>query len=162
MALLVKWIPVFLAIMHPVHVSFTNLEYLEEQDKISISFQLFTDDFELLFFHLYEQKLDLSQQESYHQNADKADQYFNQHFTIETEKEKYRLIPHGYKTTGEFTWFYYQINLDNSLPNELKIKHTVLFDLFFDQKNLLIFKWGEIEMGHQFDIRNKEKLILIK
>ena len=148
--------------MHPVHVSFTNVEYQQKQNEISVSFQVFTDDFELLFYHLYEEVLDLSESDNINQYNEKIDRYFNQHFTIKSEKRNYHLINNDYKTTEEFTWFYYRIQLNDDIPEKIKIKDTVLFDLFLDQKNLLIFKWGTIEKGHQFDLRNKEISITLQ
>lgn len=142
--------------MHPVHVSFTNVEYLQQQNEISVSFQVFTDDFELLFYHLYGEALDLSESDSINQYKEKIDRYFEQHFALRSEERDYKLINNGYKTDEEFTWFYYRIQLNDDIPDKIEIKNTVLFDLFFDQKNLLIFKWEAIEKGHQFDLRNKE------
>ncbi len=160
MTLLVKWAIYFITLMHPVHVSFTNVEYIEEKNEISVSFQIFTKDFELLFYHLFEINLDLSNQESYNKYQNKTDQYFNHHFKFGADTLK--LENNGYKRTDEFTWFYYRIPLKSSLPDKLIVQNTVLFDLFFDQKNLLIFKNTGFEQGYQFDIRNKKILISLK
>ncbi len=35
--------------MHPVHVSVTNLEIQSENNSISLSFKVFTDDFQLIY-----------------------------------------------------------------------------------------------------------------
>lgn len=151
-----------ITMMHPVHVSFTNIEYLKAQNEITVSFQIFTDDFELLFVHLYEVNLDLSDQKSYNKFNDKTDQYFNYHFKFKSGNDNFKLVNNGYKISEEFTWFYYRIKLNNDLPDEIIVQNTVLFDLFFDQKNLLIIKSGNKEQGYQFDIRNKEILISLQ
>lgn len=151
-----------ITLMHPVHVSFTSIEYLKSQNEIIVSFQIFTDDFVLLFVHLYEVNLDLSDQKSYNKFKDKTDQYFNHHFKFKSGNESFKLLNNGYKTSEEFTWFYYRIKLSNDLPDEIIVQNTILFDLFFDQKNLLITKFHDNEQGHQFDIRNKEILISLQ
>ncbi len=42
---------------HPIHVSVTNLDINTEKDTIFISQKMFTDDFNLLFYHLYEKNI---------------------------------------------------------------------------------------------------------
>ncbi|MFP4025157.1 MAG: DUF6702 family protein [Thiohalospira sp.] len=160
MTLLVKWAVCLITLMHPVHVSFTNVEYIEEKNEISVSFQIFIKDFELLFYHLFEVTLNLADQKSYNKYKNKTDQYFNHHFKFGSDT--LTLENNGYKRTDEFTWFYYRIPLNGPLPDEVFVQNTVLFDLFFDQKNLLIYKNAGFEQGYQFDIRNKKILISLK
>ncbi|HSH52962.1 MAG TPA: DUF6702 family protein [Bacteroidales bacterium] len=162
MTLFVRWVVCIITMMHPVHVSFTNVEYLQDKNEISVSFQLFTEDFELLFFHLYEKEFKLSKLESVQRFQGKIDQYFNHHFKLKHDDLDLKLENKEIKTTEEFTWFYYRIPLKEQLPQEVTIQNTILFDLFFDQKNLLIIKNGSTEHGYQFDIRNKERLISLK
>ncbi len=159
MALFVKWVACLITIMHPVHVSFTNVEYLKEEKELSISFQLFTEDFELLFDHLYEADFDLTRRESVVKYQKEIDQYFNDHFRLKYDDLDLTLENKDIKATDEFTWFYYQVHLQKHLPDEIVVYHSVLLDFFIDQKNLLIIKNGNFEQGHQFDIRKKEILI---
>ncbi|MDK2978750.1 MAG: hypothetical protein PWP52_1464 [Bacteroidales bacterium] len=162
MVLFIKWIACLIIMMHPVHASFTNVEYLEAQNEISVSFQLFTQDFELLLFHLYETEVNINNQEDVQKFQDKIGQYFNHHFKLKHDDLDFKLENKGIKTTEEFIWFYYRIPLKEHLPAKVTIQNTILFDLFFDQKNLLIIKSEGNEQGYQFDIRNKEILIAIK
>jgi len=162
MTLFVKWVAYLTIMMHPVHVSFTNVEYLEAQNEILVSFQLFTEDVELLFFHLYETELKISNNEDVQKFQEKIDQYFNHHFKLKHDDLDLKLENKDIKTTEEFTWFYYRIPLKEHLPEEVTVQNTILFDLFFDQKNLLIIESEGNEQGYQFDIRKKEILIAIK
>ncbi|MFO7827052.1 MAG: DUF6702 family protein [Bacteroidales bacterium] len=148
--------------MHPVHVSFTNLEYLPDEEKMNVSFKVFTKDFRLLFVHLYEENIRFGEKGNYSQFQDKIDQYFNHHFKIKSENQNFELKNVGIETVDEYTWFYFDIPLNGNLSGELLVKNTVLLDLFLDQKNLLIFKSGDFEDGYQFDIRKKELLIPLK
>ncbi|HKL09368.1 MAG TPA: DUF6702 family protein [Bacteroidales bacterium] len=131
MTLFVEWVACIITIMHPVHVSFTNVEYLKEEKELSISFQLFTEDFELLFDHLYEADLDLSHRESVVKYQKEIDQYFNHHFQFKHDDLDLKLKNKDIKTTDEFPWFYYQIHLKTHLPDKIVVHNTVLLDLFF-------------------------------
>jgi hypothetical protein len=162
MTLFIKWVACFVMMMHPVHVSFTNVEYLKAKNEILVSFQLFTEDVELLFCHLYETELKISNKEEVQKFQEKIDQYFNHHFKLKQDDLDLKLENKDIKTTEEFTWFYYRIPLKEHLPEEITVQNTILFDLFFDQKNLLIIESDGNEQGYQFDIRKKEILIAIK
>ncbi|MDY6801448.1 MAG: DUF6702 family protein [Bacteroidota bacterium] len=162
MTLFVKWVAYLTIMMHPVHVSFTNVEYLKEQNEILVSFQIFTEDFELLLFHLYETELHLNNQESVKKNQEYIDQYFNHHFKLKHDDLDVKLENKKIKSTDEFTWFYYRIPLKEYLPERVTIQNTILLDMFSDQKNLLIIKVAGTEEGYQFDIRKKEILISLK
>ena len=45
------------SLMHPVHVSITNVDYLQNENKVELSIKVFKDDFQLLFVHLYQLNL---------------------------------------------------------------------------------------------------------
>jgi len=142
--------------IHPVHVSITNMEYEKEKSKITISFKVFNDDFRLLFIHLNETDIDLQKPENYENYKDLIDEYFKSHFTVTShEKNKLELVSTNWKLNAESIWFYYEIPLDSEIRS-LKITNSILFDLFYDQKNLLIFKANNHEKGYQFEYKKNE------
>ncbi len=146
-------------LMHPVHVSIINMDYLPEQNKISLSFKVFKDDFQLLFAHLYQVNIDFDNEENYSKYQKKIDEYFSSHFKITEEGGENKIINYiGIKKNQEAIWFHYEASIENELKS-LKISNTILLDLYFDQKNLLILKYGKKEKGYQFNLKQTKQII---
>jgi len=143
------------AFFHPVHVSIINVDYYSEKNEMDVSFKIFTDDFQLLFIHLYQIKVDFNTKEEYSHAKDKIDQYLNSHFQIINKGEKYELKFVEIKKNEDSIWFKYKI--EGIKPqNKITLVNTVLLDLYMDQKNLVLFKSGETEKGYRFDFKNRE------
>ena len=162
MLLLIKSIfPVLiysLSCLHPVHVSIINMEYFNEEQKIEYSIKVFKDDFQLLFFHLNEKNIDFNKSEEIDKNLQLIKSYFNKNLQISVNKKLIQQNYQKYTITDDAVWFFF----DSSIKYEIisvKLINTVLLDLYFDQKNLLIFKAKDFENGYRFDIKNKEHLI---
>ncbi|MBU8893727.1 MAG: hypothetical protein KOO66_13185 [Bacteroidales bacterium] len=145
--------------MHPVHVSVTNMEYQPEKDNISLSFKIFTDDFQILFSHLYNIKIDFNENGNYSLYQEVIDNYFAEHFKVLFKDKELVLKNTGIKSNFEATWFFYDCAV-SEIEGNLIVKNTLLLDLYPDQKNLLIFKNGKLEKGYQFNIKNNEYIII--
>jgi len=143
------------AFFHPVHVSIINIDYYSAKKEMDVSFKVFTDDFQLLFIHLYETKIGFNTKEEYFHAKDKIDQYFNSHFQLMDNERKYNLKFVGLKKNDDSVWFNYKIE-DIKPQNKLTLVNTVLLDLYIDQKNLVLFKSGETEKGYRYDFKNRE------
>ena len=148
--------------LHPVHVSIANLEYNKNQNKIDLSLKIFEDDFRLLFFHLNEIDVDLRVESNYAIHEELIIAYFNSNFKLlANEKDKLKLRINNWKTNEDALWFYFEIPVSQEIRS-LKVTNTLLLDLYFDQKNLLILKTEEKEAGYQFDYKNIEKEIKLR
>ena len=144
--------------MHPVHVSVTNLEFQSESNTISLSFKVFTDDFQMLINQLYDIQVDFSENGNYDLHKEQIDDYFQNHFNIIVKGKGLNYISDGIKRNDEAVWFFYTIALKKEVKT-FTLKNSILLDLYPDQKNLLIWKKGKIEKGYQFTIRKKEYTI---
>ncbi len=145
--------------MHPIHVSVTNLEFQSEKNTISLSFKVFTDDFQLIINQLYNIQVDLSEKGNYNLHKEKIDSYFQDHFKIIVKGKELKYTNEGMKKNDEAVWFYYNIALKKEVKT-FTIKNSILLDLYPDQKNLLILKKREIEKGYQFNFKKKEYTIV--
>lgn len=141
--------------MHPIHVSITNMEYFPDQEKIDVSFKVFMDDFQLLFVHLYQKNIDFNNDESIALNEVLIDNYLKNHFKLLVNKDSCLINKRDYKRNEDAIWFYYDVELKHKIES-MVIYNSILLDLYFDQKNLLILKVQDFEKGYQFDIKNKE------
>ncbi len=159
MILLTKSIfPVFLYLwlsMHPIHVSITNMEYSNENQKLEYSIKVFKDDFQLLFFHLNEKNIDFNQINDIEQNLPLIKAYFNKNLQVIVNNVIIEQDFQKYSLTDDAVWFYFESSIKQKIIS-IKLINTVLLDLYFDQKNLLIFKASNFENGYRFDINNKE------
>ena len=141
--------------MHPIHVSITNMEYIPDQEKIDVSFKIFMDDFQLLFVHLYQKNIDFKSDDNVIDNEILIDNYFKDHFKLLVNRDTCIINKRNYKRNQDAIWFFYDVELKQDIES-IEIYNSILLDLYFDQKNLLIFKAQEFEKGYQFDVKNTE------
>jgi len=142
---------------HPVHVSVTNLDYKPDENKMEISIKVFKKDLQLLFVHLNQIKINFDDPESVNENQKRIDTYFSSHFKIGSSPEFF-LIFKDSKLDNEWIWFYYDVKLDKPIK-EIEIENTILLDLYFDQKNMLILSMGEKEEGYIFNLKETKQKI---
>lgn len=142
---------------HPVHVSITNMDYIPDQNKITLSFKVFESDFQLLFAHLYEQKIDFDDPENIKCHQSKINEYFSAHFKI-NNNQSFSLSFQSIKKEDDSVWFYYESMIDKEIKS-LEISNTIFLDLYFDQKNMLIFKSNQKEKGFLFNLNQTKQII---
>ena len=142
-------------LMHPVHVSVTNMEYFPDKQEIEFSTKIFMDDFQLLFIHLKELNIDFENQDTVKKYKSDINQYIDSHFKLKINNIDKAFTFNGFKNNNDAIWLYYNLKINEEIKS-IKIINTILLDLYFDQKNLFIFKAGDIEKAYQFNIKNRE------
>ncbi|MDX9694462.1 MAG: hypothetical protein RBT49_01610 [Bacteroidales bacterium] len=166
---MISWINIFLiysfiglADYHPIHVSVANIEYSKDLNKLTVSVKLFEDDFRLLFFHLNQVEVDLKIESNFDKYNDLIKSYFQDHFKlISNNGEILNLEITSWKINEDAIWFHFDSKVENEIKS-LKISNSLLLDLYFDQKNLVIVKTSKRELGFQFDYKTTEKVIILK
>lgn len=142
------------SIMHPVHVSITNVDYVQDENKAEISIKVFKDDFQLLFAHLYHINLDVNNIENDSIVLEKINTYFSNHFKVNiNDKENLKLKFRDLKKNEDSIWFLYETRISEE-PETIEFTNTILLDLYFDQKNMLIFSYKEKEQGFMFNLKH--------
>lgn len=139
---------------HPVHVSMTNVEYIQEENVIRYSLKMFKDDFKGIISKNYGHILNYEEKFN---DKDKhyIKKYIDHNFNIQlNSKELVQTKFVNYKTNDESIWIYFNCDFEVDLK-ELYIKNSLLLDMFDDQKNLVIFKHGKSEKGYMLNNRNK-------
>jgi len=149
---------IYLALsVHPVHVSITNVEYKQEEKKMEISVKVFKADMQLLFIHLDQVNIDFNNLDSIQKNINRISNYFDSHLNIISDsdnKMKFNML----EFEGDWVLFYYDLQVNN-LKDEFFIANSIMFDLFYDQKNMLIFSNDNREKGFMFNSESKKQLI---
>jgi hypothetical protein len=147
-----------LASLHPVHVSYTNLDITPETGEINLVYKFFTDDIKLLFYHLYDRDLlfdsnkDLTSEE-----IEMTSGYLFQSFILK-EKDN-QVIKFNFtrkEQNEEFIWLYFKGKLFQKNTGQLILTNRVLLDLFEDQTNLVILSSGNYEKGFHFNYLTTE------
>jgi hypothetical protein len=140
-------------IIHPVHLTITNVEYFSKTNKIEFTITLFTDDFELLINQKYNTVLNLFLENENKKADDVINSYISENlkFNInqkEISKKKYKLVK---KQKEEIT-----TKLTYSISSVKKIKtieitNKLMTEIFYDQKNLLIFTVEKKQFALEFN-----------
>ena len=140
-------------IFHPVHVSVTNIEYIESEKRFEVSFKLFYDDFETIISEKYNVQLHLGTEKK----LENEDIYFLMYI-----KERFQLFADGEVLEPRFKsrrmnddsiWLYFYFEKITS-AKKIEVRNSLMMDLFMDQKNLVIIKSKGLEKGYILKSKN--------
>ncbi len=147
--------------MHPVHVSYSNIDINSENGEISLTLKFYTDDFKLLFIHLYEYELILEpDKEPSPKEVEMITSYLSDAFIIRNSDNQKILFNYQHKEQNDDSiWLYFKGNLPQTNTSKIFISNALLLDLYFDQTNLLIIKWGEFEKGYNCNYQVKDIVV---
>jgi hypothetical protein len=136
---------------HPVHVSLTNLEVDLAKHEIRITQKLYTEDFSLLFYHLYEKNIRFTEGKDLSENdSHMISSYMDAAFVLESGKDRLSLTYAGKEQDEESLWLHYTCRLPEKMPARLTLTNSLLLQLFDDQTNLVIVTVGAKEKGYTF------------
>lgn len=153
-----------LLVAHPLHLSFTNLEFNEAQLEWELTVKVFTDDFQ----NSLEQTIQYSN--PLPKTSRSADfgkvmlQWLGEALSIQFDDRK---IPatvwefESLKTQKDAVLLTVTFKADPPATS-LLVRNTILFELFTDQKNLFIFTMGPFQSANQFNKKEPETLIILK
>jgi hypothetical protein len=140
-------------LFHPVHISFTNIDYNEPQDKFEILFKLFIDDFDEILKTWYGKNLNLTGGRWENNYIETINQYMLEHFKLiinKKDKTKSSLKFVKKETAEDAIWLYYDF-ITKEKNNTFEVHNSLMTDLFMDQKNLLIFTYKGKQKALKFD-----------
>lgn len=146
--------------LHPLHVSFTSIDIQRENREAAVSFKFYTDDFSLLFYHLYEKNIQPSvDQEFSRDQLGIINGYLKKAFSLVSGQDTAALDFIRKEQNEEYIWLYYKVDLPENLQNSLILTNILMLDLYEDQTNLVIVTHGTSEKGYTFDYRNHREEI---
>ena len=131
-----------LAEAHPLRLSLSEIEYVSEQQLLTISLRLFlTDVNEALVFDPYSKELAFCQPDE-SPNAERLLlEYLNEFFHVKANGERVELRITSKKLSGEgdntALGVLFEYRLEKPPLVSLEIKNAVFTDLFFDQSNIV-------------------------
>jgi hypothetical protein len=152
MTLILAFFLTWMHAAHPVHVSVTNLEVDRNKREIAITQKLYTEDYSLLFYHLYEKNVrfiagkDLTEGE-----LSVIEGYMNTAFYLEVGEKRLPMTYAGKEQDEESIWMHYSCKLPEDISS-VTLTNNVLLALFEDQTNLVIVSAGQAQKGYTFTV----------
>jgi len=145
---------------HPVHISFTNIEYIEQKGKFEILFKFFVDDFNHILKNKYGKDLQLGEGKWDKSYPDIVSKYILEHFKFivnQKDKTKSSLVFEKMEKSENSIWFYYNFN-SKEKNNTFEIYNSFLNDLYIDQSNLLIFTFKGNQKAYKYSYDNVKEI----
>ncbi|WP_370088598.1 DUF6702 family protein [Ekhidna sp.] len=131
----------FQSLMHPFHVSVSDIKYKEEKKAIQISTRIFLDDLELaLRAYTGNETLDILKKENWDFVNENLKPYMLERITLWDEKDReYELNYIGAEIEDDVMWCYIEIQKVKKLER-VRVKNTLLHEVWGDQENLIHFR----------------------
>jgi len=149
--------------LHPLHVSMTNITINDAEQKVDVTYQLHTDDFTLLFFHLFEKMIaPVKEVEFTAAELNMMDSYLERRFFLTSDTDTLQLHYVKKDQNDDTLWLYYSGSLGKGKINSLTVTNQLLLDLYEDQTNLVILSNGKIEQGLTFNSKTHQSEIDLK
>lgn len=146
--------------LHPMHVSYTNIDINTETKEVSVSHKLYANDFTLLFFHLFEKNIIPSDTASFTQpEIDLIDHYMKYRFFLLEDQDTLSLHFAGKHMEDEYLWLKFVGKIKDAEIHEMAIHNMLLLDLYMDQTNLVIVNNGPVEKGYTFNWDNRQSVL---
>ena len=148
-------------IFHPVHLSYTNVEYIAAEKRFKILFKIFADDFDKIIFKKYGFKLGFEKKQEPKNYKKFISKYINEHFNITIDNKSKLILKydyHKFKEDEPTFYLYFSSKYKGSLKS-LKIKNSLMTDLYLDQNNLLIFNYKKMQKAVKFDLKKITAII---
>ena len=125
-----------LVLMHPLHVSTTEISFNAKEKSLEISCRIFTDDFENVLAKAYKTKTDLTKKELHVEMDVLIKKYLATNLKFKVNGKLVVANYLGFEIDHEATNVYLEIENVAGLQS-LSLSNSILYDLFDDQMNIL-------------------------
>lgn len=139
-------------LIHPFHVSVSDIKYKEDKKSIQISTRIFLDDLELgLQEFAGEQTLDIMDESKWDFIEQTLGDYLLERILLWDEKGKlFELNYLGAEIEEDVMWCYIEVEKVKRLK-QIKISSTILHEVWGDQENLVHFRaFGKVKSARLF------------
>jgi hypothetical protein len=147
---------------HPVHVALTSIEYDGTKEMFDVSFKIFWDDLERVIATKYKVTLKLTNEKENPQEKEYLDRYIRENFRlVVNDGSPAEPVYEGKKISDKAIWLTFHIPCREKVK-KVYIYNTVMMDMFCDQTDLLIFKYGDMEKGVSLNVNKYEVTFNVK
>jgi hypothetical protein len=131
------FLPVWLALLHPVHVSVTDIVYDAQEQELEITMRLFTDDLELSLQNAHNQPgLNVLHPGKEAATALLLSDYILKRFSVVVDGKKVGLRLLGFEPEADVIVCYIQA-ADVKRWRSIEVVNTVIMETYADQSNLV-------------------------
>lgn len=143
---------------HPLHLTFTNLEYKSQNNRWVLTIKVFSDDF-ATDVRLATGSDDYPDTKSKKSEANRMlNKWLGDRLLIWFDSKPVEIdswVFDRIHVKDDATWITYTFSA--ALPGrEIKIRNTILMELYSDQKNLFIVAMGQFQFAHEFKNKDRE------
>ena len=146
---------------HPLHLSFTNLEYKTRAARWELTVKIFSDDFADALRLGHVQEIDTNSEPVSPEVISRLTDWVGSQLKVwfdgrEIPPERWTLK--GWKNKEAAVWMTFIFQ--EAMPvTQVRITNRLLLELYPDQKNLFIFTMGQIQSSHEFNGKKREASI---
>ena len=128
-------------VLHPFHVSVSDIKYKQDKKAIQISTRIFLDDLELgLQAYTGNEKLDITASENWEFVKENLKPYLLERIKLWDEKNRaYEIKYIGAEIEDDVMWAYLEVEKVKKLKH-VKVYNSVLHEVWGDQENLVHFR----------------------
>ncbi|HHJ09409.1 MAG TPA: hypothetical protein ENK25_00770 [Bacteroidetes bacterium] len=147
---------------HPVHVALTSIEYRNENREFNVAFKIFWDDLEKVIAEKYNVGLKLAKSDKNPEEEKLLDKYIGENFRFVVNEDREIQLVYDHKKINETAiWLYFKGSWSGPVQ-KVYIYNTVMMDMFGDQTDLVIFKYGTFERGILLNTKHYEINLKLK
>ena len=149
---------------HPVHVSYTNVEYVQDKKQFQILIKIFADDFDLILQKKYGVFLNLEKGKKPNGYEKIVTKYILEHFKIIVDNKDYmesRLKFSYLELKEKAIWLHYNYKF-NGKSDKFELWNSLMTDLYRDQTNLLIFNYQGFQKAIRFTNDKTKEVLSVK
>ncbi len=149
---------------HPVHVSFTNIEYVQDNKQFQILIKIFADDFDLILKKNYNVFLNLQNGKKPNDYEKTVSKYILSHFKIFIDNKDYsstKLKFSNLELKEKAVWLHYTLKYKGN-STRFELWNSMMTDLYYDQTNLLIFNYKSYQKAIRFTNDKTKEVLSVK
>jgi hypothetical protein len=135
MIIILSFLSAVLSLVHPLHVSVTEITYDEKEKELEIISRIFIDDLEAAIQN--EKKFAINMVESEKTIVDRVvGEYLQNHFKVSLNGQAQKIVYLGHEIENEALLCYIQVK-NVKRWNTIEVLNTVITELHEDQSNLV-------------------------
>jgi hypothetical protein len=143
---------------HPLHLTFTNLEFKPGQNRWELTIKVFSDDF-ASDVNLATGEAGVPEARSQRSEADRIlKAWLRNRFTIGFDSNIVEVdswVLRDIRVKEDASWITFSFTAP--MPTrEIRIRNALLLDLYGDQKNLFVVTMGQYQAAHEFKNKSAE------
>ncbi len=146
---------------HPLHLTFTNLDLKSQNSRWVLTIKVFSDDFAANLKASTGRDLSASSNLDGPETQQILKDWLQSRLQIWFDSQPVGFETwkfEGIKVKEDASWLTYSFK--TPLPVlDIRIRNTLLFDLYSDQKNLFIVNIGKFQSAHEFKNKDQETVI---